>query len=703
MRLRNRLILQLTLLLLVTCALMGVVGHALARRALNGKGETILQNSVRMARQLIRSYQEQETAGLLTREEAQEQVKEMLMGPRNADGTRSITHAADLGKHGYFIVYDTDGNEVMHPTLEGQNVWNVTDPNRPDFFLVRDQIQKGIQGGGFTYYDWMLPNAERIRRKISYSEHEPNWGWIVCATAYLIDFNAGATAILVVTLLLGALSVAAGVAVSWEFVRRVTIPVEGLLQAMKQASRLEQGPYLVKKDGTLRKDEIGRLVQGYNALIEQKDLARRRIEENEREMTRLAFYDELSTLPNRNLFRQTVEASIQNGLHHGLFLLLDIRHFRLVNTLRGEAFGDELIRMAGALLGSFVSETNTIARYSGDEFAGWAIGWEEGQVERNVARFRQMLQQRLSKKGEDLKIDLRTGYARYPEHGTDFQTLYRHATLAVREAKELGANAIVSYNQAMHARMAREEQLRQLLEQAIEDKAFSLAYQPKVNPKTGQAAGVEALARWTPKELGAVSPAIFIPLVESGGLIARFGEMIIEKAMADWSRLERKYGPAFTLSINLSPAHLFDGNLETCLFEQIKRHGADASRILLEITEHEQIKDFGRIRHVMSRLKEFGIRFSLDDFGTGYSSLSYIRQLPLDELKIDREFVQALQTDPHAPVLLEIICRIARSYRLVIVAEGVETHDQQTALMAAGVDLVQGYLHARPEPIGAEP
>ena len=700
MKLNKRLVLQLSFLLLVTCTLMGVVGHAVARRELGQKGETILKNSVSLARLIIRSYQEQVNAGILTEAEAMERVKVLLVGRRKEDGTRALIRVADMGEHGYFIVYDRFGNEVMHPTLEGMNMWDAEDRGRPGFFLVQDQIGKAIEGGGFTEYDWELPNSARIARKISYGEYEPGWGWIVCATAYRIDFDRGANTILLVTLVLAVLSLGAGSAMSWKFIRFVTVPVEGLLGAMRRAERYAYDRYVKRRNGSVRDDEIGRLAVGYNRLITEKDAAQEKLLESEQRMFRLAYFDDLSTLPNRNHFRKTVEEGIAGGQPNGVFLLLDVRNFRLINTLYGEAFGDELIRMAGVLLATFQSPANAIARISGDEFAGWAAGWAEGAVERNVERFRILLQERAACDGVDLRIDLRTGYALYPDHGADFETLYKHATIAVRHAKTLGTNAVVVYDAALHAAIAREERIRQLLEQAIDNQAFRLAYQAKVEPGTGRVAGVEALARWDSPELGPVSPAVFIPIVEANGLITRFGEMVIDMALADWSGLEAKYGPAFTLSINLSPEHLFDPNLETRLFDAIRRHGAVSSRILLEITEHARIDDFDRIRTVMEKWHPYGIRFSLDDFGTGYSSLSYIRQLPLDELKIDREFVEDLLTDAHAPVLLDVICRMARSYGLTVVAEGVETPEQEAMLVAAGVDLVQGYLHARPEPLG---
>ena len=287
-KLNKRLVLQLSFLLLATCTVMGMVGHAVARRELGQKGETILRNSVALARVIVRSYQEQVHAGLLTEEEAKERVKVVLLGQRNADGTRDLIHVADMGEHGYFIVYDRYGTEVMHPTLEGQNMWDAQDRKRPGFYLVQDQIRKAMEGGGFTEYYWDLPNSQVVAQKISYSEYEPGWSWILCATAYRIDFDRGANSILAITLVMAILSLGCGIAIAWAFVRRVTVPVEGLLEAMRRAVRFENGRFLTRRNGSLRFDEIGRLVDGYNQLITDKDAAQEKLLSSEQAMIRLA-------------------------------------------------------------------------------------------------------------------------------------------------------------------------------------------------------------------------------------------------------------------------------------------------------------------------------------------------------------------------------------------------------------------------------
>ena len=287
----------------------------------------------------------------------------------------------------------------------------------------------------------------------------------------------------------------------------------------------------------------------------------------------------------------------------------------------------------------------------------------------------------------------------FPQDGKDFEHCYKSASLAMKRAKDLGGNAIVKYDESLHASIARLEHLKQSVEKAIEDRSFYMVYQEKVDPTGRHPRSVEALARWISPEEGQVSPNVFIPIVEEHGLITRFGELILELVMADYVRLQAKYGVDVTVSINVSPIHLFDIGFSAKLFNEIKKHRIDPSHIMLEITESIQIDDFERMKTIMSKIGEFGVKFSLDDFGTGYSSLSYIFRLPIDELKIDKAFIDSLDADPNAVVMLGAICRLAKAYGLTIVAEGVETKQQETCLLAEGVDLIQGYLYARPEPL----
>ncbi|MDF2925068.1 MAG: trg [Paenibacillaceae bacterium] len=250
-------------LLLFSCLIIGIPSHYVAKRELNGQGETILRNGVNMALMLIDAKSADVKQGVLTVEEAQEQVKTYLLGEKNQDGTRAITAKVNLGEHGYFIVYGLDGLEIAHPTLEGTNVWDVTDKSGSSFYFVRDQIAQAQNGGGFTYYSWNLPNSEHTGTKITYSGLDNNWGWVVVAGSYMEDYNKGAnkiTTLIVVSILI---VLVLGIAVSLFFIHGITRPLKQLVESMK---KIGEGD-LTTRLSIKRKDEIGVVAEGFNNMI----------------------------------------------------------------------------------------------------------------------------------------------------------------------------------------------------------------------------------------------------------------------------------------------------------------------------------------------------------------------------------------------------------------------------------------------------
>lgn len=250
-------------LLLLSCLAVGISSRYVATQELDKQGETILKNGVTMALMLIDSKSAEVKKGLISEDEAKEQVKTYLLGARNADGTRSISKNVDLGKNGYFIAYSPEGTEVMHPSLEGKSVWDVTDKKDSSFYLVRDQIEKGKNGGGFTYYNWTLPNSTKTGMKITYSAQDKNWGWIVVAGSYMEDYNRGADKITSLFLWSILMVLVLGVSVSLLFINGITQPLKKLVESMK---KIEQGDLTVQLN-IKRKDEIGIVADGFNRMI----------------------------------------------------------------------------------------------------------------------------------------------------------------------------------------------------------------------------------------------------------------------------------------------------------------------------------------------------------------------------------------------------------------------------------------------------
>lgn len=261
--LKLKLIMFTAVLLLLSCLMIGIPSYLVANQELDTQGETILRNGVNMALMLIDSKSKEVKNGVLTQEQAQEEVKSYLIGPKRDDGTRPINKNVDLGEHGYFFVYSTEGIELAHPTLEGQSVFDVTDKSGNKFYMARDQIAKAQNGGGITYYTWTLPNSEKTGTKITYSALDPNWGWVVVAGSYMQDFNKGADKITNWLLLSILVVLLVGVSVSLFFIHGITRPLKQLVDSMK---RIEQGDLTVQLN-IQRRDEIGIVADGFNSMI----------------------------------------------------------------------------------------------------------------------------------------------------------------------------------------------------------------------------------------------------------------------------------------------------------------------------------------------------------------------------------------------------------------------------------------------------
>ncbi|MFZ5351381.1 MAG: methyl-accepting chemotaxis protein [Bacillota bacterium] len=262
---RTKINLMVIIVTILCTSSIGFVSYFISRQEMNKQGEILLKNAVKMAIQLIDSKQKEVERGSIKLEDAQEQVKEYLLGKRNADGTRPINKNIDLGKSGYFIVYDKNGLEVAHPSIEGQNVWDVQDKSGSGFYLVRDQIQKALNGGGFTVYSWTLPNSKRVAPKITYSEAEPNWGWIVAAGSYLEDYNKGSNSILKTLFITLVIALIICTVITMIFARFITRPILDITAALRSVG---EGNFNMAKINAGTKDETAVLCNSFNKMID---------------------------------------------------------------------------------------------------------------------------------------------------------------------------------------------------------------------------------------------------------------------------------------------------------------------------------------------------------------------------------------------------------------------------------------------------
>jgi diguanylate cyclase (GGDEF)-like protein len=416
------------------------------------------------------------------------------------------------------------------------------------------------------------------------------------------------------------------------------------------------------------------------------------------EIQHRALYDQLSGLPNRNLFRDRVEQALLAARREGgsaAVMFLDIDHFKEINDTLGHEAGDLLLQAVGTRLRDEMRESETIARLGGDEFAILCSGPADGAA-LLAERLHGALHEAFIVCDFPLEVRMSIGIATYPEHGDDVDTVLRHADVAMYLAKEAHAGtAVYDPDQDMNdaARLALAGELRR----AIENEELVLHFQPKCELESGCIVGVEALARWVHPERGFIPPNEFIPIAERTGLIKPLSRYVIATALRQCGAW-RASGLDLHVAVNLTIPDLLDLELPDLIAGLLMETEVRADQLELEITESTILADPFRVRQVLTRLNEMGLRLAIDDFGTGYSSLAYLRQLPVQTIKIDRSFVMDMCESASDATIVRSTIDLGRNLGLDVVAEGVETQEAWDALRLQGCTLAQGYFISKPLP-----
>ncbi len=447
------------------------------------------------------------------------------------------------------------------------------------------------------------------------------------------------------------------------------------------------------------RDDAGR-VSNYIGTF--SDLSAQR-EANER-IRWLSQFDPLTNLPNRSLLTDRcvhdINLAAREGKPLGL-MVMGIDRFTQVNDTLGHGVGDKLLRKLAARLTGTIRDQDTAARLGGDEFVLVLPGNALEGCSQLAERVTRMAERPFEINDKVVTITMSVGIAMYPDDGTDFETLFTSAQAAMRQAKEQGPGTFSFFNADRFKISLEQAGLSNALRTAIELEQFHLNYQPFVDLQTGVMGGMEALLRWNHPELGAVSPARFIPVAEASGQIVAIGDWVMRQACRDillWQAVGLQV-PA--VSVNLSPAQFRDPLLVGKVRGILDQYGIDASQLFLELTEGALMDDVSRSETQMRALKALGVRLSLDDFGTGYSSLSYLKRFPFDKVKIDQSFVRGIHTSSQDAVIAKVVISMAHGLGLRVIAEGVETEAQCEFLRANVCDEIQGYFFSRPIPAPA--
>ncbi|MBL0142281.1 MAG: EAL domain-containing protein [Betaproteobacteria bacterium] len=412
----------------------------------------------------------------------------------------------------------------------------------------------------------------------------------------------------------------------------------------------------------------------------------------------LATRDPLTGLPNRVLLHDRLEQGIVNAARHRTgfaFMFIDLDRFKTINDSLGHDVGDELLKRVAARLMACVRASDTVARLGGDEFAVILENLRDTDDE----GAQQVADKMISAMGspmligsQHLNTSCSIGISLYPFDGKDSATLMKHADVAMYYAKEKGRNNYQFFSSEMNVRAQERLSIENYLRLALRRNELLLHYQPRIRMSDGALTGMEALVRWSHPRRGLLAPSKFIDVAEDSGLIVPIGEWVLESACRQARTWQRVLGKEFRFSVNLSVGQVADGDrLFGAVGRAVRNADIDPSTLELELTESILMQNLAEKAALLNRLGDFGVGISIDDFGTGYSSLSYLKTLPVDAIKIDSSFVRDIGLDANDEAIVRAIIAMAHSLKLLVIAEGVETHAQFESLKALGCDEFQGY------------
>ncbi|GAB6167768.1 hypothetical protein JCM1393_02280 [Clostridium carnis] len=423
--------------------------------------------------------------------------------------------------------------------------------------------------------------------------------------------------------------------------------------------------------------------------------------EKEIEVKHLSYYDEVTGMPNRRYFIDSVTEIIkkrQGTDERVAFIFIDLDNFKYVNDTYGHDVGDALLIKFSELINELSGKESFIARFGGDEFilAKYNIK-DKNEVTVILDNIIKTLSKPININDKEVFCTLSIGVSIYPSDGKDITTLLKRADMAMYTAKENGKNRYKFFDMSILESLNREFEIEKGLRSAIINNEINLVYQPKIRVNSEEVIGYECLARWTSSKLGFIPPKEFIPIAESSRIIVDIGKYIIEECFKHCKDLSLKTDKKFKMAINLSDVQIRDEEIVRFVDSCLKKYNLSPEYIEFEITESIIMKSVQKNIEILQRLKELGITLALDDFGTGYSSLNYLRILPIDVLKIDKSFIDGINIDDRSEHIIQSIVELSHYFKLLVVAEGVETIEQLKYLKEVNCDIIQGYYYSKPK------
>ena len=473
----------------------------------------------------------------------------------------------------------------------------------------------------------------------------------------------------------------------------------GLKEIARVAEAMATGDYSKRLIQSRQSGAFGLLANAFNHMAKALEDATTRIEQREKIVKHQAYYDGLTGLPNRLLILDRLTQLLKEGARDqnlvGI-IFLDIDNFKKINDSLGHEHGDKVIIEVAHRLRNVVREGDSVGRLGGDEFVVLLRGLKGTADAKIIANnMRYNIGNILAIDDRELRMTVSIGISIYPDNGCEASELLRHADSAMHAAKDLGRNAISFFTDELNQRIIRRLAVEEQMRGALAYNEFEVYYQPKVDIKSGQIIGAEALLRWQNSALGSIYPDEFIPIAEQTGLINSIGKFVVKEAFEATKKWNSEFDENFAIAVNLSPKQLKDPQFVSSVKESLHKVKISPDCVEMEITEGILMGDHSYVNNALNELYILGIKIALDDFGTGYSSLSYLRKYPFDILKIDRSFINDIEAIATNKELTNAAIAMAHSLNLKVVAEGIETVEQLNLLKEMKCEYGQGFLFSK--------
>ncbi|WP_347332846.1 bifunctional diguanylate cyclase/phosphodiesterase [Marinimicrobium locisalis] len=603
------------------------------------------------------------------------------------------------------FIFSREGELIVH-SAQSERLPSEAEQPPQKTFNPRDETDAGMRG----FIDAVLaeavaPGAVQVRSLREQTQHVsyqplPQLGWYVglhYSHKVLEDEYAATMKVIYQNLIGMLLFLAVGLyyGLKWVVTRRVQA-----LASMTERVGADNWDLRVPESG---KDEISQLARGINRMLEKINELIRGLNHNIQDMERLAYYDQLTGLENRFLFKAQLRTALSTTTRDRqqlALLYLDLDHFKDINDSLGHEAGDQLLVEVAHRLRGCLREEDSVARLGGDEFAVLLRHVKEARYASLVAeKIIDALRRPIRLSAQEVVVGASIGITLAPDDSSDIEILMRNADLAMYQAKNHGRNIHRFYTPELNTQVEQRLRMERELRQAVANREFELFYQPQLDMATQQVVGIEALIRWRHPYLGLVPPDEFIPAAEESGMIIPIGKWVLHAACQQAKSLQKAGFKDIKVSINVSARQLNDLAFVNDLKSVIAEIGVDPHRLVLEVTESTLMADAQLALKHLHAVREIGVGLAIDDFGTGYSSLSYLKRLPVNWLKIDRSFVQQLPDDEEDQAITTLIVAMAKSLKYKVVVEGVETEPQLGFLQQCGCHYGQGFYFSRPVPV----